>query len=95
MSKEEAISLLEEVMSVERDKTNKVLLKRVLRTVKDVYANLEQCKLDELFWSLSFFISGYTRYPESEKKEKLSMVHGMVLRDVVEGLVSKCGCKRR
>jgi hypothetical protein len=100
MSKEEAISLMEEIIASEDGKVNKVILRQTLQHVINVYANLERCMLDQILWEFGFLTAGYSRYPEEgsilEKeanKEKLAKVFAIVLKDVSEGLVKKCGCR--
>jgi len=100
MSKEEAISLMEEIIASEDSRVNRIILRQALQDVINVYANLDQCKLDQILWSFGFLTAGYSRYPEEgsmlkkePNKEKLAKVFAIVLRDVVEGLVNKCGCR--
>jgi hypothetical protein len=100
MSKEEAISLMEEIIASEDSSVNKVILRQTLQHVVSVYANLDRCMLDQILWEFGFLTAGYSRYPgegsmleKEPNKEKLAKVLAIVLRDVSEGLAKKCGCR--
>ena len=100
MSKEEAISLMEEIIASEDSRLNRVILRQTLQHVIAVYSNLERCMLDQILWDFGFFTAGYSRYPEEgsmlEKeanKEKLAKVFAIMLHDISEGLVKRCGCR--
>jgi hypothetical protein len=100
MSKEEAISLMEEIIASEDSRVNRIILRQTLQDLIKVYSDLERCMIDQILWNFGFFTAGYSRYPgegsmleKEANKEKLAKVFAIVLRDVSEGLVNKCGCR--